>query len=141
VAGRLAPKQLARLEENVRLCAQESTNEDELRMQRVAEVEFHGLLADNCPRPVRSFTCRFLNDLLGDLVVDRNALHRRHFGEINVGFHSQLLAARRKEDADEVRRLMAGHLIDAETHMHEMEARIGARQLLLPSGQRRARSL
>jgi GntR family transcriptional repressor for pyruvate dehydrogenase complex len=66
VAGRLAPKQLARLEENIRQCAQEPTNEDELRMQRVAELEFHSLLADNCPNPVLSFACRFLNDPLRD---------------------------------------------------------------------------
>ncbi|MGH8786170.1 MAG: FadR/GntR family transcriptional regulator [Cupriavidus necator] len=136
VVGRLTPEQLARLEENIRLCAHEPTDEDEQRIQRVAELEFHSLLAESCPNPVLSFMCRFLNDLLRDLVVYKNALDHRHFGEVNVDFHSQLVAAYRKEDAEEVHRLMTEHMIDAEAHMHEMEAHIGAKQLLLPSGQR-----
>lgn len=136
VVGRLEPAQLARLEENIRLCTREPTNEDELRTQRVAELEFHSMLAESCPNPVLSFMCRFLNDLLRDLVVYKNALDHRHFGETNVDFHTQLLAAYRKPDADEVRRLMTEHMVDAEVHMHEMEAHIGVKQLLLPSGQR-----
>lgn len=136
VVGRLGPQQLARLEENIHLCAQAPTTEDEQRAQRVAELEFHNLLADNCPNPVLAFMCRFLNDLLRDLVVYKNALDHRHFGEINVDFHTQLLAAYANENASEVHRLMSEHMVDAEAHMHEMEAHLGSRQLLLPTGER-----
>jgi DNA-binding FadR family transcriptional regulator len=94
------------------------------------------MLAEACPNPVLSFMCRFLNDLLRDLVVYKKALDHHHFGEANVDYHTQLLSAYRREDADEVRRLMAEHMVDAEAHMHEMEAHIGAKHLLLPSGQR-----
>jgi GntR family transcriptional regulator, transcriptional repressor for pyruvate dehydrogenase complex len=136
VVGRLTPEQFDRLEDNVRLCTINPTNEDELRMQREAELAFHTMLAESCPNPVLSFMCRFLNDLLRDLVVYKKALDHHHFGEANVDYHTQLLAAYRKEDAEEVRRLMAEHMVDAEAHMHEMEAHIGAKHLLLPSGQR-----
>jgi GntR family transcriptional repressor for pyruvate dehydrogenase complex len=136
VVGRLTPAQFEKLEDNVRLCTIEPTNEDELRMQREAELAFHTLLAESCPNPVLSFMCRFLNDLLRDLVVYKKALDHHHFGEANVDYHTQLLAAYRKEDAEEVRRLMSEHMVDAEQHMHEMEAHIGAKHLLLPSGQR-----
>lgn len=136
VVGKLTPAQFERLEDNVRLCTIEPKNEDELRKQREAELAFHTLLAEACPNPVLSFMCRFLNDLLRDLVVYKKALDHHHFGEANVDYHTQLLAAYRKEDAAEVRRLMAEHMVDAEVHMHEMEAHIGAKHLLLPSGQR-----
>jgi GntR family transcriptional repressor for pyruvate dehydrogenase complex len=135
VVGRLDAAQLERLEENVRLCQHHPANHDELRAQRVAELEFHTLLGEYCPNPVLAFMCRFLNDLLRDLVVYKNTLDHHHFGEANVDFHSRLIAAYRREDAAEVRRLMAEHMSDAETHMHELEAHIGSKQLLLPSGQ------
>lgn len=133
VVGKLTSEQFLQLEENVRLCAVEPNNEEELRIQREAELAFHTMLAESCPNPVLSFMCRFLNDLLRDLVVYKNALNHHHFGEANVNFHTQLLAAYRREDADKVRRLMAEHMVDAEQHMHEMEAHIGAKRLLLPN--------
>ncbi len=146
VVGRLGPQQLAQLEENIRLCAQAPTTEDQQRVQRVAELEFHNLLADHCPNPVLAFMCRFLNDLLRDLVVYKNVLEHqqlyknardhRHFGEVNVDFHTQLLAAFANENISEVRRLMSEHMVDAEAHMHEMEAHLGSRKLLLPTAER-----
>ncbi|HEY1091707.1 MAG TPA: FadR/GntR family transcriptional regulator [Burkholderiaceae bacterium] len=133
VVGRLTPAQFEALEENVRLCDQTPTNEDELRLQREAELAFHTLLAESCPNPVLSFMCRFLNDLLRDLVVYKKAMEHHHFGEENVNYHTRLLEAYRKEDAKAVRRLMAEHMGDAEVHMHEMEAHIGVKQLLIGS--------
>lgn len=73
VVGKLTPEQFERLEENIRLCALEPTGEDELRMQREAELAFHRMLAESRPNPVLSFMCRFLNDLLRDLVVYKKA--------------------------------------------------------------------
>lgn len=136
VVGRLSAQDLDLLGESVNFCAQEPSNEDELRKQRVAELEFHNVLADRCPNALLSFTCRFLNDLLRDLMVYKNAWEHRHFGAANVRFHTKLLKAYRDENADEVRRLMTEHMVDAESHMHEMEAHVGVQQLLLPAGQR-----
>lgn len=136
VVGRITPLQFEQLEANIRLCAIEPTNEDEVRVQREAELAFHTILAESCPNPVLSFMCRFLNDLLRDLVVYKRVLEHDHFGATNIDYHTRLLAAYRQHDAEAVRRLMAEHMVDAEQHMHAMEAHIGSKHLLLPSGQR-----
>jgi len=136
VIGRLDAEHLARLEKTIRFCEQEPHNEDELRAQRVAELEFHNLLADRCPNALLAFMCRFLSDLLRDLMVHKNAWEHRHFGEANLSFHSRLLQAFRDQDAEAARRLMTEHMHDAEAHMHEMEAHVGVAQLLMPVGQR-----
>jgi GntR family transcriptional regulator, transcriptional repressor for pyruvate dehydrogenase complex len=132
VVGRLEPERLELLEENVRACEREPASDEDVRAQRVAELEFHNLLAERCPNPILSFVCMFLNDLLRDLMVYKNALDHQHFGRVNVDFHRQLLAAFRRNDARKVRELMAAHMVDAESHMHEMEAHVGVRKLLLP---------
>ncbi len=136
VVGKLSEAHFARLEENMRLCSHQPTSEDELRIQREAELGFHTILAEACPNAVLSFMCRFLNDLLRDLVVYKQALDHHHFGEANLDYHARLMAAYRREDAAEVRRLMTDHMVNAEEHMHEMEAHIGAKRLLLPASAR-----
>lgn len=135
VVGRLEEAHFRLLEQSIDECRQEPRDENELRKQRVAELEFHNLLADVCPNPILAFVCRFLNDLLRDLMIYKNTFDHLDFREANVNFHTQLLAAYRKGDAKRVRRLMTEHMADAECHMHEMEARVGVKQLLLPSGQ------
>lgn len=136
VVGRLDAKQLELMGQTIRLCEQEPRDDIELRAQRVAELEFHNLLADRCPNALLAFVCRFLNDLLRDLMVYKNAWEHRHFGEANVCFHGKLLQAFRDENAEAVRRLMAEHMLDAENHMHEMEVHVCVQQLLMPAGQR-----
>lgn len=136
VVGKLTEAQFVRLEDNIRLCAIEPTNDDELQTQREAELAFHTILAESCSNPVLSFMCRFLNDLLRDLVVYKLATAHHHFGETNVDYHTQLMQAYRSKDATEVGRLMTEHMMHAEAHMNEMEAHIGAKHLLLPKGQR-----
>lgn len=135
VVGRLEEAHFQLLQQSIDECRVEPRDENELRKQRVAELEFHNLLADLCPNPILAFVCRFLNDLLRDLMIYKNTFDHLDFREANVNFHTQLLAAYRKGDAKRVRRLMSEHMADAECHMHEMEAHVGVKQLLLPSGQ------
>jgi len=132
VVGRLTPGQFERLEENIRLCTLEPANEDELRTQREAELAFHILLAESCPNPVLSFMCRFLNDLLRDLVVLKKAYlpKRQQFAAANIDYHKQLLLALRASDEPAVRRLMHEHMCDAEHHMTALEGEV-ARNFLL----------
>jgi GntR family transcriptional regulator, transcriptional repressor for pyruvate dehydrogenase complex len=132
VVGKLTPDQFERLEQTIRLCATVGTTEEEVRAQRVAELEFHSILTESCPNPVLSFICRFMNDLLKDLMIYKKALDSRHFGEANIDYHSRLLDAFRTGDAEKVRAVMAEHMLDAEHHMDEMESHIGALRLLLP---------
>lgn len=134
--GHLTVRHLDRLEENIRFCAMPVTNAEEMRAHREAELAFHSILAECCPNPVLAFVCRFLNELLTDLMVYKNALDSHHIGKANVDYHTQLLAAFRAGDADAVRRLMLEHMLDAETHMHDMEAVASDKHLMLPSSSR-----
>lgn len=125
-AGHLSDALFLRLEENIRLCAKRPESEDEQHRQRVAELEFHNILAEACPNPLLAFMGSFLNDMLRDLVVLKRAyLPERHqFGEANVQFHEDLLAALRREDKDAVRSIMRRHMGDAENHMCALEGEV-----------------
>ena len=135
VVGHLTEDQFRRLDENILFCAQPVTNEEEMRAHREAELQFHSILSESCPNPVLAFVCRFLNELLTDLMVYKNALDRDQFGTANVDYHSKLLTAFKSGRADRARRLMTEHMQDAETHMHEMDSLSGGGHLLRPSAQ------
>ncbi|WP_432239529.1 FadR/GntR family transcriptional regulator [Herbaspirillum robiniae] len=132
VVGFLSEKHLERLEENIRFCSEPVTNSEELRAHREAELAFHSILAECCPNPVLAFSCRFLNELLTDLMVYKNALDSHEIGKANVDYHTELVAALRHQDKDRVRRLMTEHMQDAESHMGKMEAVADTRNLMLP---------
>lgn len=120
------------LEDNIAFCARRPTSEDEQREQRIAELEFHNILADACGNPLLAFLGRFLNDMLRDLVVLKRAYapERHQFGEENVDFHRQLMIAFRNRDGVAVRQLMSDHMISAEGHMVALEGEV-ARSFLL----------
>ncbi|SCK10275.1 DNA-binding transcriptional regulator, FadR family [Variovorax sp. HW608] len=135
VVGKLTDEQLSKLAENLEFCTHGPKDDEDLLAQRAAEIEFHNILASACPNPVLSFVCRFLNDLLADLVVYRNVTDTHKFGETNVDFHALLLNAYRREDAETVHRVMVEHMKDAEDHMH-LNARMSGKGVLLASDQR-----
>ncbi|WP_372501141.1 FCD domain-containing protein (plasmid) [Tistrella mobilis] len=132
--GRLGPADFEVLEANIALCAHEPVTEEEQRIQRIAEIDFHNVLADVCPNPIFGFLGRFLNELLRDVVVLKKVYlpERRQFGLNNVDYHRRLIEAFRREDAAEVRRLMLDHMCDAEDHLDALEAEVARRFLLEP---------
>lgn len=69
VLGRLSEDDYQALQDNVDFCSAPEDSEAGQREQRLAELEFHNLLAKACPNPLLSFMAQFLNDLLRDLVV------------------------------------------------------------------------
>jgi len=69
VLGRLSEDDYIALQANVDFCSAPEDSEAGQREQRLAELEFHNLLARACPNPLLSFMAQFLNDLLRDLVV------------------------------------------------------------------------
>ncbi len=128
----LTPEHFTALEENIAFCAKTPQTEEEQREQRIAELEFHNILAQACPNPLLSFMGCFLNDLLRDLVVLKKAYtpERHQFGEANVDYHRQLLDAFRRRDEPAVRQLMLDHMHNAESHMVALEGEV-ARSFLL----------
>ncbi|MNV66217.1 hypothetical protein D3C71_1589610 [compost metagenome] len=55
--------------------------------------------------------------------------HRR-FGEVNAGFHREIVQAARVRDAEKVRALMARHMQDAASSVQRMKGRIQGRLIL-----------
>ncbi|WP_016853851.1 FadR/GntR family transcriptional regulator [Halomonas smyrnensis] len=132
VVGRLNEEALTRLEDNMTACECHQLGEEDQRRQRFLELEFHNLLARACPNPLLAFMCRFLNDMLRDLVVVKKAYlpERKQFDEANHRYHRELVEAFRAEDVERVRRLMDEHMRDAEFHMSALEAEVADQMLI-----------
>ncbi len=60
LAGRLAPEDFARLERTLRIYDAPPRTAAEEYEQRLAELDFHTVLAELCPNPVLGFYCSFL---------------------------------------------------------------------------------
>lgn len=132
VIGHLSAEQFVALEENISVCDKRPETEEEQRLQRIVEIDFHNTLAEACPNPLLAFMARFLNDLLRDLVVLKKAyLPERHqFSEANVDYHRRILAAIKQEDEAAVRELMSEHMCDAERNMLALEGEMANRFLI-----------
>ena len=74
VVGHLSPHTLSELE--VVLTSLHSfldlpeTNIEVWQMRRESELQFNNIIAEASPNPLLSFLCLFINDLIGDAVVD-----------------------------------------------------------------------
>jgi len=132
VIGRLTEDDFSALQANINCCSTPEDSEQGQREQRLAELEFHNILAQRCPNPLLSFMATFLNDLLRDLVVLKKAYKpkREQFDAANIDYHKQLLVALRAADEPAVRRLMHEHMCDAEQHMTALEGEVARHYLL-----------
>nr|WP_298249354.1 FCD domain-containing protein [uncultured Halomonas sp.] len=132
VVGRLSEQDLENLTANIDTCQHCYPGEEDQRRQRFLELEFHNLLARACPNPLLAFMCRFLNDMLRDLVVVKKAYipERQQFDKANHRYHRELVEAFREEDRERVARLMDEHMRDAEYHMSALEAEMADQMLV-----------
>jgi GntR family transcriptional regulator, transcriptional repressor for pyruvate dehydrogenase complex len=125
--GRLSEAQMDELARYVEVCdCGDYSRAARRREQRIAELEFHNVLATACPNPILAFLGRFLNDVLRDLVAMSESNFARHeeFRVANCGHHRQLLEALRAGDAMAVRKRMLAHMRQAEADMVELDARL-----------------
>jgi DNA-binding FadR family transcriptional regulator len=132
IVGLLSEADIINLEANVTACECRSSEHEDQRHQRFLELEFHNLLAKACPNPLLAFMCRFLNDMLHDLVVIKKAYipERKQFDKANRHYHDELIRAYRAEDEKCVRRIMEEHMLDAEHHMSALEAEMASQMLV-----------
>jgi DNA-binding FadR family transcriptional regulator len=109
---------LAALEASIAVTRLPAHDESGHRAQRVAELEFHNILADACPNLLLGFVCRFINNLMLDWVVLNRTYVEAHdaFRDANVHYHDDLLAAFRAKDRAAVIRIMTDHMADAAHH-------------------------
>jgi len=132
VVGKLSEDDFARLEDLVKTCAVTPSSQEERQVQRMAELEFHNVLASRCDNPLLSLVCRFLNDLVRDLVVYKKVQYpeQTEFSRSNLRYHIELIGAYRARAVGEVRRLMREHMEEAERFNKELDAQIGVDRLL-----------
>ena len=127
----LTSEQISRLEETVRICESKPENQDGVREQRLAELEFHNILADACPNVMVSFFCKFINHFLAELVSFKGLYvgKQDHIRSENLDAHRRILEAIRKKDPEGARLAMTKHMADCECHVIEMEAVVANRFL------------
>lgn len=126
VAGQLSEADFARLERTMRLYDAPPETAEEEYFQRMAELDFHSVLAELSPNPVLGLYCGFLQTLLREMVVCRRIYDAPHPELRDTALHYQirLMRALRAEDADAARAIMAEHMDAAQAYMVNMEARI-----------------
>ncbi|MDX1421814.1 MAG: FCD domain-containing protein [Kiloniellales bacterium] len=133
LAGRLSEADFQRLNATIRLYDHPPTSFEEEYRQRLAELDFHSVLAELCPNPVLGFFCGFLQNLLRNL-----AICRRIYGTANpdlresgLNYQVRLLAALHHGNEAEARAIMYDHMCAAQTYMETCEAELTNRFLRL----------
>lgn len=123
VVGRVSEDQLKRMEANVAACMKARAEGDRATARRL-ELDFHDILCESCDNPFLAFICGFINGVLRDLVEFRRESEdeRDAFGQHNAHSHLDLVAAYRKGDAGEVRRIMDEHMREALVFMSKLDA-------------------
>ncbi|SEG88177.1 FadR/GntR family transcriptional regulator [Marinobacterium lutimaris] len=123
---KLNTEDLAQLESLVKRCESAPQTFEERIEQRIAELEFHVLLAQRCDNAMLAFIGRFVNDMIRDLVIfKKSALPEQHeFSCANLKYHQQLLQAFHDRDASRARALMLEHMQSAEQFNRELEGQL-----------------
>ncbi len=127
----LTAEQVSRLEQTVLLCEEKPTDQEHVRKQRLAELEFHNILADACPNVMLSFMCKFINHFLAEMVTFKGLYvgHQDHIRSENLDAHRRILISIQKGDAQGIRKAMTEHMVDCECHVIEMEGVVTSRFL------------
>lgn len=133
LVGRLGEAEFQRLHATIRLYEHAPASLGEEYRQRLAELDFHAVLAELCPNPVLGFFCGFLQNLLRNL-----AICRRIYGtpnpalrESGLNYQVRLLAALHHGDEAAVRGIMYDHMCAAQAYMEACEAELTNRFLRL----------
>jgi DNA-binding FadR family transcriptional regulator len=126
VAGHLSEEDFAQLERTMRLYDAPPATAEEEYAQRMAELDFHSVLAELCPNPVLGLYCGFLQTLLRELVVCQRIYDAPHPELRDTALHYQirLMRALRAQDPGAAREIMAEHMQAAQDYMVRMVASI-----------------
>ena len=109
--------------------------------QRMAELDFHGVVAEYADNPILAFTCRFLQRLLKDLAIAQDIYVQPEpvLRQSGIEHQRDLIAAMRRRDADAAAAILAEHMAEAEQHMLGLQAKLVDRFLSEESAPRRTR--
>jgi DNA-binding FadR family transcriptional regulator len=128
----LTEEHLAALERSIETCAPHPASAEQALAQRQEDLHFHDVLAAANPNLLLRFMCQVINHLLRFSVAmgDQSSAAGHKLGETNVAAHRRLLAAARRGDAKQVRKLMAEHIDEAEHHVHQVAGAVRRRFVL-----------
>lgn len=123
VIGHLKDPDFQRLHNTIRLYDHPPSNRGEEYRQRIAELDFHTVLAELCPNPVLGFMCGFLQNLLRNLTICRRIYDKPNpqLREKALHFQIRLLAALHEQRTEEARRIMFEHMCAAQDYMESCE--------------------
>lgn len=122
----LSEKDLTELEALVKSCETEPRDFQERIDQRIAELEFHSLLARCCGNSMLAFIGRFVNDMIRDLVIFKKSElpEQREFSCANLKYHQQLMEAFREKNPEKARDIMYQHMLSAAHFNEELEGQL-----------------
>lgn len=117
---------LARLAAIIAIYDHEPADAEERWNQRMAELDFHGVVAEYSDNPILAFTCRFLQRLLKDLAIAQDIYVQPEPVQRQSGIQHQrdLIAAMRRRDAGAAQAILAQHMAEAEQHMLGLQAKL-----------------
>ena len=128
VVEHLRPEHLAALEANVALQEATPTTTANWKLHRVAEIDFHDILAAACPNPLLALTARFINQVARatiDVTESAGPVNSAEsFTQHNLACHRHILKALIGGNAPTVRRLMYEHLAEIEPYVESLAAQI-----------------
>lgn len=109
----------------------EPANAQERWNQRMAELDFHAVVAEYSSNPILAFTCRFLQRLLKDLAICHDIYVQPEpvMRQSGIAHQRDLIAAMRAKDAEAVTAILTEHMCEAEQQMLGLEAKLQNRFL------------
>lgn len=115
-----------RLEETIAIYDHEPRDAEERWAQRMAELDFHGVVAEYADNALLAFQVRFLQRLLKDLAICRDIYLQPQpvLRQRGIQYQRDLIAAMRRGDADAVAVIMAEHMTHAESQMLSLQAEV-----------------
>lgn len=119
LAGRLDEDDYDQLQATIRLYENEPRTAEEEFRQRIAELDFHSVLASLSDNQILGFTCVFLQTLLRDKTECR-AIYGEPNPELRetaLTYQVRLIRLLRAGDGDGARQLMRAHMDEAERYM------------------------
>lgn len=132
---------LARLEAIIAIYDHEPADERERWDQRMAELDFHSVVAEYSDNPILAFTCRFLQRLLKDLSIAKEIYVQPEKVQRQSGIEHQraLIAAMRRRDPQAAADILSRHMVEAEQQMLALQTRLVDRFLVEDEPAPRAR--
>jgi GntR family transcriptional repressor for pyruvate dehydrogenase complex len=133
LAGQLSEADFQRLNATIRLYDHPPESLGEEYRQRLAELDFHSVLAELCPNPVLGFFCGFLQSLLRSLAICRRiyGTPNPELRESGLNYQIRLLTALKRGDEAAARSIMYEHMCAAQAYMEACEAELTNRFLRL----------